>query len=143
MDADSPSRPRRSHASRPLASNWRTEILVAVLRQGPAFMILVLILYGLWHLSTYLVTVGVPAHLAEIKAGYREVQQSHTENLERIVVAFEREQARSAGVLSVLESLVENHELLADNNQLLKQIIRELQTLKNPSEIRRPADEQL
>ncbi|QDU60021.1 hypothetical protein Pan216_08580 [Planctomycetes bacterium Pan216] len=117
--------------------SWKSEILNAGLKQGPAFILLLLLLYGLWEFGTYVASVGVPAHLEQIKVGYLEIQQSHSENLERLLTSFEREQERYRGVIDLLGSLVESRELIESNHSLLLQVIEELKLIREAPEPRR------
>lgn len=110
----------------PAMAPWKTEILTAAIRQGPSFVILIILIVGLGHVGHFIVTDGIPSHLAQIKAGYTEVQKAHDANLERIIVAFEQEQDRYRSMIELLERLAASHTLLRDNHQLLMQIIAEL-----------------
>lgn len=110
-----------------LPTAWRGEIVAAAIRQGPSFVVLVLLLLGAWDFGAYLVHRGIPEHLEQIKAGYREIQWAHDANLERLVVAFERQQDRFANVVRLLEGLVEDKDLLKQNHELLLQIVRDME----------------
>ena len=72
--------------------NWRSMVLEAAIRQGPSFVILLLLLFALWNFSNFVVQEGVPAHLQQIQLGYEKIQQSHSQEIDRLVIAFEREQ---------------------------------------------------
>jgi hypothetical protein len=92
------------------------------MRQGPSFVVLVLLLVGLWHVGEYLVTEGLTAGIGQIQQGYREIQSQHDRNLERIISAFEKERAREASVVGVLRVLAENRELLDETRTLLRDL---------------------
>jgi hypothetical protein len=111
---------------------WKTAFVAAAVRQGPSFVVLLLILFAAWDFGTYAVHQGIPAYLEQIKTGYREIQASHDANLERLVVTFEQQQDRVQTVMRLLEGLVENKDLIRQNNQLLLQIIRDLQHAIRP-----------
>lgn len=113
-----------------VTKNWRHELMAAAIRQGPSFIVLLLILYGLWGFGNHLITVGIPEHLNQIKAGYREIQDSHTKNLERVVGAFEREQERNKQIVHVIELLAEKKTLLEGNHDLLQKIAKEMETVR-------------
>lgn len=115
------------------ASEWarqplREQLLAAAVRQGPSFLVLVLLLVGLGQLTHYVVTVGVPAHLAEIRAGYLEVQKHHDQNLERVIAGFAEEQERYHSILQMLERLVDNRALLLEHRELLANLLAELES---------------
>ena len=91
---------------------WKAQAASAAIRQGPSFVVLVVLLAALGKFANYVVTVGVPAHLEQIKAGYVAVQASHDRNLERVVATFKEEQDRYRAVVELMERLVENRSLL-------------------------------
>lgn len=98
----------------PILVSWKAELLAAAVRQGPSFVVLMLVLTGLWQGGRYVVAVGVPAHLDQIKQGYREIQEAHGKDLGRVIAAFEAEHARTRNIVDVLERLVENKDLLGE-----------------------------
>lgn len=116
-----------------LTPDWKDKLLGEAIRQGPAFLILLLLLFGCWKLGNHLVTVGIPAHLEQIKQGYREIQDSHGKNLERVVTAFESEQQRSKEVVELVSDLIENQQLLRENRDLLLQFVRQHQPATRPN----------
>lgn len=114
-----------------LSTNWKAELLSAAIRQGPSFVVLLLVLLGLWQAGRYVVAEGVPAHLEQIKQGYREIQDAHGKDLTRVIAAFEAEQTRSKNVVDVLDRLVEN-------KTLLRQIADDLRATHPKAEAKRP-----
>ncbi len=70
--------------------SWKSHISDTALRQGPSFVILLLILYGLWDFTSYVIHVGLPQHFQEIQSGYEEIQKSHDRNLDRLIDADEK-----------------------------------------------------
>jgi hypothetical protein len=96
--------------------------MTGALRQGPSFVVLLLILYGLWQMADYLMTEGVTKGIEQIKQGYREIQESHDKNLRGVIDTFERERERDATVVGLLREVVENRELLKDTHSLLKEM---------------------
>ena len=97
----------------------REQLMTGALRQGPSFVVLILILYGLWQMAEYLITEGVGKGIEQIKQGYREIQQSHDKNLREVLSTFEREQQRDSSVVGLLREVVENREILRDTHSLL------------------------
>jgi hypothetical protein len=110
--------------------SWFDELLLATLRQGPAFFTLAVLLCGAWQLGDYLVTRGIPAHLEQIKDGYREISQRQREDLQRVIDAFQHEADRFDKVLDVLEPVVQNRELIQENQKLIQQTLDELRDLR-------------
>lgn len=114
--------------------SWKAELLAAGVRQGPSFLLLVVLLWGLWQFGRYVVTEGVPAHLEQIKAGYRELQAAHDRDLTRVVTAFDHEQDRYKSIIGALEQLIENRALLQENRDLLLRLIQQLKDLHPTSD---------
>lgn len=100
----------------------REQLMTGALRQGPSFVVLLLILYGLWQMADYLMTEGVTKGIEQIKQGYREIQESHDKNLRGVIDTFERERERDTTVVGLLREVVENRELLKDTHSLLKEM---------------------
>lgn len=109
--------------------NWRAEIFLAAIRQGPSFVVLLLLLWGGWEMCNYVVIEGIPAHLEQIKAGYRDVQRNHHEDLQRVVDAFETEAMRYEKVIAVIEPALRDKGAVRENHELLLQVVRELKRL--------------
>lgn len=97
----------------------KEQILLSSLRQGPAFLVLICLLYGLWHFGDYLVTEGITRGIDQITRGYREIQEAHDRNLREVIEAFEREQARDTTMVGLVREAIENRELLKETHQLL------------------------
>jgi hypothetical protein len=117
-------------------ASWKTELVTASIRQGPSFIILIILIYGLGQAAHFVVTDGIPAHLAQIKAGYTEVQQAHDANLQRIIVAFEQEQGRYRSMIELLERLAASHNLLRDNHDLLLEVLAAIK--RSPDQVPSP-----
>lgn len=93
--------PRTEGGLRPLLTR-------ELLRQGPSFVVLLLLLVGGGRLAHDLMHHGLPAALDQIQTGYLGIQNAHDRNLTRLVDAFERETQRTAQLVTVLERLVES-----------------------------------
>jgi len=118
-------RPHRFRGTPVLSSEGtsiREQLMAGALRQGPSFVVLLLILYGLWHMADYLMTEGVTKGIEQIKQGYREIQESHDKNLRGVIDTFEKERERDTTVVGLLREVVENRELLKDTHSLLKEM---------------------
>lgn len=89
--------------------DWRREVLQMAVRQGPAFLLLSLVLYGLYCSGQYAMTTAVPAHLESIKAGYKEVAGQMEKAADRMTVTFEKDATRDAeqnkAILSKLDEI--------------------------------------
>lgn len=112
------------------APPWKSELLAAAIRQGPSFLILLLVLSGLWQTGRYVAEVGVPAHLDQIKQGYVEIQAAHSRDLQRVIAAFEAERSRSRDVVAAIDRLGDQRELLKQSHDLLGQAVAELRGLR-------------
>ena len=100
----------------------RDQLVAFGLRQGPSFVVLILILFGIWHFGNYVVTEGITRGIDQITRGYREIQESHTENLERVIAAFEREQSRDSTLVGLVREVVENRDILKQTHALLVEL---------------------
>ena len=98
-------------------SGWRGMVFEAAIRQGPSFVILLLLLSGLWHFGSYFVHEGLPTHLRQIQQGYEQIQKSHSSEIDRLVTAFERDQI-----------------LIRDTHDLLEEAIVELKRNRSAGE---------
>lgn len=89
--------------------DWRREVLQMGVRQGPAFLLLSLVLYGLYCSGQYAMTTAVPSHLESIKSGYKEVAGQMEKAADRMTVALEKDATRDAeqnkAILSKLEEI--------------------------------------
>jgi len=91
-------------------NGWRNLVLDAAIRQGPSFVILLLILYGIWSFGNYAISVAVPAHLQQIQAGYQQIQEQHNRNLERVIHAVEDDQLLMQEAVRELKAIRQNAE---------------------------------
>lgn len=89
---------------------WKAFFLENSLRQGPSFLILLLLLYGLWGFSDYVIKEGIPSHLQQIQAGYKEIQTSHDKNLDRVIANSERNQEIMTEAVDEIRMAVEKLE---------------------------------
>jgi hypothetical protein len=74
--------------------DWRREVLQMAVRQGPAFLLLSLVLYGLYASGQYAMTTAVPSHLESIKSGYKEIAGQMEKSVDKMTVALEKDAAR-------------------------------------------------
>lgn len=100
-------------------NSLRDQLVMTALRQGPSFVVLLLVLFGIWRVGDYLLTKGIGGALEQIKAGYREIQASHDANLREIVDAFERDEERDRTVVEIVRDVVENREILKASHEIL------------------------
>lgn len=70
-------------------------------RQGPAFILLSAVLYGLY--------AAMPSHLQSIKDGYKEVAGQMEKSVEKLATAWEkdssRDEAQSKAILTKLDEI--------------------------------------
>lgn len=100
----------------------REQIVLSAARQGPSFVLLLLVLFGLWRIGDYMLTEGLGAAIDQIQAGYREIQKSHDANLRDLVAAFERDEQRDRAALELMRDLVENREILKASHAILVEL---------------------
>jgi hypothetical protein len=104
------------------APSIREQIVLSAARQGPSFLLLLLVLFGLWRIGDYVLTEGLAAAIDQIQAGYREIQRSHDANLRDLVAAFERDEQRDRAALELVRDLVENREILKASHAILVEL---------------------
>lgn len=111
----------------------REQLVMTAVRQGPSFVVLLLVLFGIWRVGDYLVTEGIASAIEQIKAGYREIQASHDANLRELVNAFERDEERDRTVVELVRDVVENREILKASHEILVDLkAREAAKSDNP-----------
>lgn len=59
------------------ANDWKSRLVDWSFRQGPSFVLLLLIGYSIYRGASYVVEKGVPAHLEQIQKGYKSLEESH------------------------------------------------------------------
>lgn len=65
-------------------ANWRALLVDISIRQGPGFVIAVLLLFGMYRMVEYAIHEGVPAHLSQIQKGYMDLEQRYTLQLREV-----------------------------------------------------------
>lgn len=66
-------------------ANWRALIIDVSVRQGPGFLIAVLLLFGMYRMIEYAIHQGVPAHLSQIQKGYVDLELRYESQLKAVV----------------------------------------------------------
>lgn len=92
---------------------------MGALRQGPSFVVLLLLLFGIWKTGNYVITEGIAHGIEQIKAGYREIQAAHDKNLSDVISAFERENQREETMVRLIREVVENRDLLREAHEAI------------------------
>ncbi|MBY0587118.1 hypothetical protein K2X85_08070 [bacterium] len=100
----------------------REQLLLGALRQGPSFVILLAILFGLYRAGDFLIREGISRGIDQIKAGYREMQDQHSANLRDVITAFEREQERRLSVMEVMKEVAESRAVMLRTLDLVEQM---------------------
>ncbi len=100
----------------------REQLLLGALRQGPSFVVLLAILFGLYRAGDFLIREGISSGIEQIKTGYREIQEQHTQNLHEVISAFEREQERQKGLVDVVREVSESRAVLKRTLELVERI---------------------
>ncbi len=65
--------------------DWKAFLFESSIQQGPSFVVLVAILYGLWDSGNYVIHEGIPSHLKQIQQGYEKIQQAQDKNIDRLI----------------------------------------------------------
>jgi len=71
--------------ARNFVGDWKAFLFESSIQQGPSFLVLVLILYGLWGFGEYIIHEGIPNHLLQIQSGYEKIQQAQDKNIDRLI----------------------------------------------------------
>lgn len=106
----------------PSSFPWKVQLLSALIRQGPSFVVLLLLLVGLGQFGNFVVTQGIPAHLAAIQEGYVQIQSHHDRNLERVARSFDEEQERYRALVGIVDHMIQNKAILLENKSLLEKL---------------------
>jgi hypothetical protein len=100
----------------------REQLLLGALRQGPSFVVLLAILFGLYRAGDFLIREGISRGIDQIKAGYREIQDQHTANLHEVITAFEREQERRLSVMEMVKEVSQSRAVMQRTLELVERI---------------------
>ncbi|OGT57698.1 MAG: hypothetical protein A3E01_02875 [Gammaproteobacteria bacterium RIFCSPHIGHO2_12_FULL_63_22] len=60
----------------------KAELLSAAIKQGPSFVVLCGILYGIYYFADYAMRTAVPAHLQQIQSGYEKIASDNKAMIE-------------------------------------------------------------
>lgn len=71
--------------ARNFVGDWKGFLFESSIQQGPSFLVLVLILYGLWGFGDHIIHEGIPSHLRQIQQGYEKIQQAQDKNIDRLI----------------------------------------------------------
>jgi hypothetical protein len=76
--------------------DWKREVFQMLVRQGPAFLLLALVLYGIFRAGDYAMSTAIPTHLQSIKDGYKEIAGQMERSVDKIASAIDKDAARDA-----------------------------------------------
>lgn len=89
--------------------DWKGRLIDEAFRQGPVFVILLLMIGMIGYLGYYSITVAVPDHLKSIKDGYKEVSVQMEKSVDKMAATWEKDSARdevaSKAILSKLDEI--------------------------------------
>lgn len=105
--------PETTSATGKMPIDWRARMIDEAFRQGPVFVILLIMIGMTGYLGYYSITVAVPAHLESIKAGYKEVSTQMEKSVDKMAAAWEkdatRDEAASKAIAQKLDEIAKNH----------------------------------
>ena len=91
-----------------MGDDWKRTAIVEASKQGPSFVVLLLILAGGTYLGQYALRDAIPAHLKSIQDGYE---------------SLEKKQEKAAKVIA--DELVKNTAVSSENTGKLEKAIQE------------------
>ena len=72
-------------------------------KQGPMFVLLLVVFAGLYQIGAYTVDTAIPAHLKSIQTGYKSMQDQNTIDIDRMLQSCEtREKAHDVAMQDAL-----------------------------------------
>ena len=113
-------------------NGWKPLIIENAVKQGPSFIVLCLILWGLWSLGNYGIKTAesaIPQHLQQIQTGYEKIQSAFDSNIKTIQASNDRNIER------MIESSEKERILLRESIGEFREAVKELKvkTIQPPS----------
>jgi hypothetical protein len=108
-----------------------------IFRQGPAMVVLMVVIYLIYYFGDYAMREGIPMHLSAIERGYEKIQTNYDKQYERVVASFEKAQGQQKETVDrVLNSLEREREVTLQNQKLLQFAVEKLASDEDRARVR-------